>query len=174
MRRLMLLRHAKADRPAGVRDEERALSPRGRDSSAEVGAYMARHGLRPDLAVVSPSTRTRETWTLLAPAFGKSPPARFEERLYEADAEDIIDVARETPGKVHTLLVVGHNPGFHEVANTLIASGDVEARERLNERFPTAALVVIDLPFDDWTRIHRASGRLDRFIAPRDLDPTTD
>lgn len=174
MRRLLLLRHAKSDRPPGMRDHDRVLNARGREAASQVGAYMARHGLRPDRTLCSTAARTRETWTLLAAAFDAAPPVQFEQRLYEADLETISASLRAMPAKVHSLLVVGHNPGLHEVANGLIASGDVEARERLHERMPTAALVVIDLPLDDWSKIHPASGRLDRFIMPRDLDPDTD
>jgi phosphohistidine phosphatase len=56
----------------------------------------------------------------------------------------------------------------------LIASGEVEARQRLIEKFPTAALAVIDFAFDDWEKLHPHSGRLDRFVVPRALDVATD
>ena len=59
-------------------------------------------------------------------------------------------------GRARSLLLVGHNPGFHDLAVALIASGDVTARERLNENLPTAGLVVIDLALDDWAPLHRA------------------
>jgi phosphohistidine phosphatase len=72
----------------------------------------------------------------------------------------------------HTLLVVAHNPGLHEVALMLIASGDIDARERLNEKLPTAGLVIIDFAIDDWSRLHPQSGRLERFVSPRILDGT--
>jgi phosphohistidine phosphatase len=67
-----------------------------------------------------------------------------------------------------------HNPGIGELAAALIASGDVEARQRLIEKFPTAALAVIDFALDDWTRLHPRGGRLDRFVVPRSLESATD
>jgi phosphohistidine phosphatase len=72
------------------------------------------------------------------------------------------------------LLVVGHNPGLHELAVSLIASGDVEARERVSEKLPTSGLVVIDLPFDDWSRVHPSAGRLERFVSPRLIEEAAD
>ena len=67
MRRLMLLRHAKTERAEpGQRDRDRKLTKRGRDDAAVIGAYMARHGLSPDLALVSPAKRAQETWALVA------------------------------------------------------------------------------------------------------------
>jgi phosphohistidine phosphatase len=75
--------------------------------------------------------------------------------------------ARATPG-------AWHNPGLRDLAEFLIASGDVDARQRLLEKFPTAGLAVIDFPVDDWGKLHPKSGRLDRFVAPRQLDLATD
>ena len=72
------------------------------------------------------------------------------------------------------LLVVGHNPGLHDLAVSLIASGDVEARERVNEKLPTSGLVVIDLAFDDWSRLHPNAGRIERFVSPRLIEEATD
>jgi phosphohistidine phosphatase len=72
------------------------------------------------------------------------------------------------------LLVVGHNPGLHDLAVSLIASGDVEARERVNEKLPTSGLVVIDLPFDDWSPLHPNAGRIERFVSPRLIEEATD
>jgi phosphohistidine phosphatase len=54
-----------------------------------------------------------------------------------------------------------------------MASGDVETRQRLIEKFPTSALAVIDFPLDDWSKIHPKSGRLDRFVVPKVLDGET-
>ena len=99
----------------------------------------------------------------------KSPPVDFDERLYAAEPQTILALLRETPPKVHSLLIVGHNPGIHEAALALIASGDVEARERLHEKFPTSGLAVIDFALDAWGKLHVRSGRLDRFITPRQL-----
>ena len=68
------------------------------------------------------------------------------------------------------LLMIGHNPSFHETARAPDHMGEVEARERLNEGLPTAGLVVIDFAGDDWKSLHPRSGRLDRFVTPRLLD----
>ena len=52
----------------------------------------------------------------------------------------------------------------------LIASGDVDARERLREKLPTSGLVIIDFAFDDWSKLHPQSGRLERFVSPKSLE----
>jgi phosphohistidine phosphatase len=167
MRRLMLLRHAKTERAEpGGRDRDRKLTKRGRSDAAAIGAYIAHHGLAPDLALVSPAARTQETWALLAPAFAKAPRAMKDERIYNASPEGLIGVIEEAGG-TRSLLVIGHNPSLHDVALHLIAAGDVEARERLAEKLPTSGLVVIDFPIEAWSGLHPRSGRLERFVTPR-------
>ena len=174
MRRLMLLRHSKTERAEpGERDRDRKLMKRGRADAPVIGTYMAHHGLVPDLALVSPATRTQETWTLVAGCFAKTPRATSDERIYNAHSDKLIGVIGDAR-KAHTLLVVGHNPSLHEVALALVASGDVEAREQLNEKLPTSGLVVIDLPIDDWARIHPHAGRLERFVTPRLIAAATE
>jgi len=173
--RLMIFRHAKAEKSAaGTRDRDRPLNPRGLKNAARMGGYMAHHGLVPQHVLVSPARRTRETWAGLASALPGAIPTFFEDRLYNAVPEDILAVIRETQPSIRTLLVIGHNPGLHDVARLLIASGDVAARERLNEGLPTSGLAVIDFAGNDWGKLHPRSGRLDRFVTPRLLKEATD
>jgi phosphohistidine phosphatase len=172
--RLMLLRHAKAEKAApNARDRDRLLDARGREDAARIGAYMSHHGLLPEQAIVSSAQRTRETWDQLAAAWSAPPPAIYEDRLYNADTNAILAVAR-TVGDAATLLLIGHNPGLHDAARFLTATGDVAARERLTESFPTAGLAVIDFAGDDWQTLHPRGGRLDRFITPRSIKTATD
>jgi phosphohistidine phosphatase len=134
---------------------------------------MAHHGLTPDVALVSPAKRAQETWDLLAETFPKSPRVVNEDRIYNASAETLIAVISEVRG-AHSLLVVGHNPSLHDVALQLTVSGDAAARERLAQKLPTAGLVVIDLAFDDWSRLPRHAGRLECFIMPKLIGGTED
>ena len=101
---------------------------------------------------------------------GRPPAVSFEERLYNAGSEAILALVKDIEPPVRTLLVIGHNPGLHDLARLLIASGDVEARERLNEGLPTVG------PRRDrlcrsglGARLHPRGGRLERFVSPRSL-----
>jgi len=171
MRRLLLLRHAKADRlQPGTRDLARVLTETGRADAARIGLYLARHELAPDLACISPSARTLETWALATATLHPAPPARTEQRLYDATAQTLFEMVAEIPAVSRTVILVGHNPGLHEFALMLIASGDIETRERLREELPTTGLAVIDFAFDAWSRLHGHSGRLERFVTPRSLE----
>jgi len=174
MARLLLLRHAKTERAeAGERDRDRKLTARGRTDAATIGAYMARHRLLPDLVLTSPAARAEETLAGVAAEFAKSPRVAHEERIYNASPDTLIRLIRETRG-AKTLLVVGHNPGLHDVALALVGSGDTETCERLAEKLPTSGLVVIDFAFDDWSRLRVNSGTIERFISPRSIEAAND
>ncbi|MCJ2084789.1 histidine phosphatase family protein [Methylobacterium sp. E-005] len=170
MRRLILLRHAKSDRPAGVADHERPLNDRGRQAAPAVGAHLAEAGLRPDLALVSTAQRTRETWEAMAAALG-NPETRRHREIYEASAHQILTVIRSAPDSAGTVIVVGHNPGLGDLASDLAGEGPRAVRNRLALEFPTAAYVVIEFDTDRWANIAQGQGRLDRFVRPRDIDP---
>lgn len=137
-----------------------------------MGDYMAAEGLTPDLALVSPARRARETWDLVKPKLG-GVPEQLEARIYDATAARLLAVMRETDPDVGTLLMVGHNPGFEDLAKRLVGSGEREAQKRLAQKYPTAALAVID--FDtDWRDVADAAGRLDRFVTPGSLGSDDD
>ena len=98
----------------------------------------------------------------------------FKDASIDAVLEQLSEVAgfivvKETKPEVRTLLLIGHNPGLHDAARLLIASGDVEARERLNEGLPTSGLAVIDFAGKDWRKLHPSGGRLVVFVSPRSL-----
>jgi phosphohistidine phosphatase len=166
--RLLVLRHAKSDKAEpGMPDRERGLNARGQADAATMGAYIARHGLTPERVLVSTAQRTRQTWEHVAAALSSPPRPTYEQRLYNARSDAILAAIRQTDARAQTLLVIGHNPGLHELARSLIASGDVDWRERLNEGLPTSGLVVIDFAALDWGKLHAHAGRLERFVTPR-------
>ena len=173
MRRLMLLRHAKAAPPDGMADIDRPLAERGRQALPRVAAHLADEQLFPDLALVSTARRARETWEVVAPRLGEVP-ARFEPRIYEAPVDRLLKVVREVGPEVRTLLMVGHNPGFEDLAKLLIGHGDRYAFARMAQRYPTAGLAVLDFAAEDWRAVAPGTGRLDRFVTPKSLGQDED
>jgi phosphohistidine phosphatase len=168
MRRLMLLRHAKSDHARGLADIDRPLAARGREAAPRMAAYLAAEGLVPDLALVSSSRRTRETWDLVGPALD-AVEARFDPRIYEAPDSRLLEVLREVGPGVRTVLMIGHNPGFADLARSLVGYGDRYAFARLIEKYPTAALAVIDFDAEDWAAVAPRAGRLERFVTPKGI-----
>lgn len=169
MLRLMLLRHAQATQYAGGGDAERPLNERGRREAQSMGDYLAQQGLFPDLAVVSPARRTRETLELALDVFGEPCPVLSEPRLYLAEAPQLFEMMRATADHVRLMLVVGHNPGFHDLAVELVGAGDRAARLQLETGLPTCGLVVIDFDAENWAEVTPGSGMLDRFVIGADL-----
>jgi phosphohistidine phosphatase len=148
MRRLILFRHAKAEpRALGEDDFDRPLAPRGREDAALVGRAMAGDGLAPDLALVSPARRATETWIAARDAF---PPARavLVPGIYDAAPETIRAAIADAADACDTMIVIGHNPGMHEVAVELLIDAAASAAEieQVAGRFPTstAAVYAID------------------------------
>ena len=174
MHRLMLLRHAKSDWPAGVDDHERPLAKRGQRTSPLMGIYMADKGLVPDLAIVSTARRARETWKLACSAFKHDISQRKEPRIYDASAKAILDVIKATTPDVEALLLVGHNPGLQDLALMLIGKGGSSYLSQLHRKFPTAGLVVIDFDINLWGDIAEGLGRLERFETPKSISDPAD
>ncbi len=170
----MLLRHAKSDWSSpGMADPDRPLNERGESAAHLMGAYLVRHGLVPDRILCSPARRTRETCAAITGEWTKEATIDYADSLYAASPETILSAIRAAPTRARNLMVIGHNPGLQALAEQLIAAGDVGARERLREKFPTCALAVIDFATDSWDKIHAQGGRLDRFITPRSIAAAT-
>ena len=169
MRRLILFRHAKSERADGIADMLRPLAERGRADAARIGAYLADQGLRPDAALVSTARRARETWEFAAAALRSPPPVAFDERLYDARAETLLEVLRETPRATRSLMLIGHNPGMEELARALTGIEEKDARRRLAQKFPTGGLAVIDFPIDGWNEVKPGAGRLVQYVTPKIL-----
>jgi phosphohistidine phosphatase len=170
MRRLILLRHGKAVPQGSAPDFERSLETRGVEESRALGRYLAEEGIIPDLALVSPAFRTRETWQAAALAFPQIA-VTFEPELYLASTDQVLHAIQTHGGDAKTLIVVGHNPSLHDLAVELVDHGDRYAFARMREYFPTASLAVFDTPDDDWQALRRHAMRLDRFRVP---DPDHD
>jgi phosphohistidine phosphatase len=178
MRRLMLLRHAKTETeaPSG-RDQDRRLDERGRRDAAEIGGWIARHPPFPDMVQVSPAVRAQQTWDIAWEAMKDRMPlprVEYEDDLYGADATQLLHSIRmASTSDPKRLMLVGHNPGMHELALALTGSGDAAARKGLSDNLPTAGLAVFDFARKDWNDVAFRGGRLVRFVSPKLLKQTS-
>jgi phosphohistidine phosphatase len=168
VKRLYLLRHAKAEEGSPTRsDAERALTARGRHASEQIGELLGARDDPPEWVLCSPSTRTRETLARVLPRLSPAPHVLFEPSLYLASCAALLDRIRSLPDSVERALLVGHNPGIAELALRLARKGSDKQRARMARKFPTAALAILSLPA--WSDA-AAGGRLDEFVRPRELD----
>lgn len=169
-RTLFLLRHAKSswDDPS-LEDFDRPLAKRGLEAAPRMGQEMTRRGWLPDFALVSSALRTRRTWELIAAEFPRDIAVTFDETIYEAPAERILAAIRKAPADVATLVVVGHNPGFGNLAEMLAApDSDAAAMAAMRDKFPTAALARFSVA-GEWAGLGPGGGVLTDFLTPRGL-----
>ncbi|MEV4948862.1 histidine phosphatase family protein [Streptomyces sp. NPDC053755] len=166
-RRIVLLRHAKADWPQ-VSDHERPLAERGRTDAPVAGRRLAETGISFDLALCSTAVRTRETWKLAVHELPHRPRTVYEERLYEASLGELIALVNETPEDVDDLLVIGHNPGMHALSDALAGSAEGDTLTRMNRGgFPTAAFSVLGFT-GSWKSVEHGVATLLDYWAPHD------
>jgi phosphohistidine phosphatase len=178
MRRLMLLRHSKTenDAPSG-RDRDRRLDDRGRRDAAEIGGWIGRHPPFPGSVLVSPAVRAHQTWEIAwqaMKALVPGPQVELVPELYGADPSQLLETIRDaSAADPKTLMLVGHNPGMHELALALTGSGDAAGRKALADNLPTSGLAIFDFGIDDWADVAFRRGRLVRFMSPKLLKQTS-
>jgi phosphohistidine phosphatase len=167
---LSLLRHAKSSwADPRLDDIDRPLNKRGETDAPRMGAFMARHGLVPDLILCSPAVRTRQTLDLVLPRLKASPEIAYEDALYPGAPAAVLKRLRKVAPRVGHAMIVGHNPGLQVLALTLAGSGAEADLQALAEKLPTAGLAVIELDGGSWARIKAGGGRLKLFTAPKRL-----
>lgn len=171
-RQLLLLRHAKAVLgDPGMEDADRPLAPRGKAAARLIGRYLAEHELLPDLVLCSPAVRTRATWEIAARELPQVPECKFLDELYDfGSGEVLLEAIRQHGGTSARLLLVTHNPATQNLALTLAGSGSKAMRRQIAEKYPTAGLAVLTFAAGYWVETTPATGRLDQFVRPRDLE----
>jgi phosphohistidine phosphatase len=161
-RTLLVLRHAKAAGEPGVNDAERPLTGGGRRDAGAAGRWLLAQVLAPDWVLCSSARRARETWEQVSAALGAAAPGpdavSFAPRVYDAGAQDLLDLVNEQPDDARTLLTVGHNPASGQLVAWLTGRSDIA--------FPACALAVIRLG-GTWAAAVPGGGELADLWAPR-------
>ena len=183
MRRLLLLRHAKTehDAPSG-HDQDRRLDERGRLDAAAIGTWIGRHPPFPDAVMVSTAVRAQQTWEIAREAMKDAvrdepapPRVEFLDELYGAEPAQLLQIIRMAEvSDPAQLMLIGHNPGMHELALMLAGSGETAAKKALEDNLPTAGLAILDFAIEDWSEVAFRRGRLVRFTSPKLLKQSLD
>ena len=169
MRQLLLLRHAKSswDDP-GLSDHSRPLNTRGRLAAAAMRQTLLGLALLPDVVLVSSARRTLQTLEALEP-WDETPIVEPMDALYLANAAQLLKVLNGVAETARSVMVIGHNPGLHDLAVQLSGSArDPSDARRLAEGFPTGALAEFVVP-GAWGALAPGNAKLHRFVCPRDL-----
>jgi phosphohistidine phosphatase len=176
MKTVILLRHAKSDwSDAAQRDFDRPLNGRGERAAMLMGSWAKREALTFDAIVASPAARVKDTFGKFMESYGAYQEPVWDKRVYLASAGTLADVIAEADDADDTVLLVGHNPGLEDfILEHVPDDGRQGLREDVAEKFPTASMAVLDFSIEHWRDLAEGrgvTGKLRRFIRPRDLDP---
>jgi phosphohistidine phosphatase len=162
MKTLLLLRHAKSSwKDASLDDFDRPLNGRGLKAAPQMGKFMRKQKVEPDLLLSSPAERARRTAALIVEAAKLTAPLRYDDRIYEASVTRLLEVVSQIEEVANVVLLVGHNPGLEGLLEYLTGEP---------ERMPTAALAQISLDIEKWSKVRERSGRLEWLVKPKELD----
>lgn len=166
VRRLVLLRHAKAEH-SGVADELRRLTSLGVRQAGGVGETLRATGLLPERVLVSSALRTQETWQHVSAALAGDPQPEvvLSDELYGAHALEVVAQVTATDARVRTLLVVGHEPAMSGVAAHLAGSGSAAHLAQVRAGLPTASYAVLEV-VGPWAELEQMGARLVDVVRP--------
>ena len=151
-----------------MRDFDRGLNDRGRRGARLIGQHIRHHGVKWGAVIASPAARVVQTLEEALP----DSEARYDKRVYLADAETLLDVVREA-GDADTVMLAGHNPGLQDLLFALIPpEHENDLFDEASVKFPTATFAVLELAIGEWSELGRDIGKLVHFARPRDLDPS--
>jgi phosphohistidine phosphatase len=170
MRRLFLIRHAKAEPAVGRGDYERRLTERGREDAAAVARALLGRNMLPDALIHSGAARARETAEIFAAEWSGRTPVETDPSLYDASASHLFASARALADARGRIAFVGHNPGLGELAASLAGTGAHEELRRMIAKYPTCAVATLDFRVQRWDEIHRHSALLALYVTPADIE----
>ncbi|MES1195490.1 MAG: histidine phosphatase family protein [Steroidobacter sp.] len=152
MKRLTLVRHAQADSELPDQsDWERPLTRRGLNDAAEMARRLKSQRLKPDLILCSSALRTRQTAEAFTKCFGlSSDQVVFESELYLADTKHLLECVRAADD-VHHLMVIAHNPGISEFAQSIAKDYEVDG-------MTTCAVFTAEFDIKQWKELTNESG----------------
>lgn len=168
---LYILRHAKAETGNPAQDDhDRVLSPRGVEAVAIMGKYCKEHAILPEKVLCSTATRTVETLMKLEEAIKRTLPVEYSRKLYLASAGEVLNMLAQVPETISKLMVIGHNPGLHQLALKLARTGDDAVLDALTLKLPTCALVAVEFADASWAELRNLRGKLLDFKSPKMLE----
>jgi|SRR5215469_6461240 len=168
MHQLHLLRHAKSSWDDDADDHQRPLNKRGREAARLIGESLPKAIGALDLVLCSSALRTRETAELALAGFRPKPRVLYEDTLYLATEEALIERLRELDESADAVMVIGHNPGLHELAVALAAPASAGFSTLANGKFPTGVRCRFVIA-TSWAEIDSTRHRLIDYVTVKSL-----
>ena len=170
MKTLYLVRHAKSgwDDPT-LDDHDRPLDMRGERAALVVGRYALQRRFVPDMVLCSSARRTRDTLELFLQQWSTVPAIEIDRALYLVGEHGLRKRLGDVAPETNSVMMIGHNPDLQDLAILLGGRGDEGLRQKMREKFPTAAFAVLKLPIERWSDLPVAGATLVAFVTPKDL-----
>jgi phosphohistidine phosphatase len=160
MKELILIRHAKSSwKDSSLDDFDRPLNKRGKENAPFMAKRLKEKGLNPDLIISSPSLRTKLTLEYFLKEFKYKKDVVFENSIYEAPYENLLNVIKNVPNSVNQLFFIGHNPGLNDLSDFLLGE--------FYENIPTSGVLKIVFYTDSWKEISKNNSKLEFFEYPK-------
>jgi phosphohistidine phosphatase len=163
MKKLLLIRHAKAVQSIVLNDFDRNLTEKGIDNAKDMGKFLSKHDISLDLALSSPALRAKETIQIILENMRIQPKIIYEELIYDNDEKKIINLITNTNNSINTLAIIGHNPSMENI--TILQTG----KKLPYENFSTCGVALIEFDIKNWDEIKNIKGKLVFFKSPKDL-----
>lgn len=158
MKKLYIVRHTqKTEEQTGQDDYDRELSDKGLADAKAIAKKLTEKNPKIDLIVASPAKRTRQTAEILAQELNFRKNIMYNEVLYMAFVNELIETITYTYDTVNTMVLIGHNPSLTAVALTLTG---------FKEKFETGGIMEIEFDCDSWIDISKENARLISYEAP--------
>jgi phosphohistidine phosphatase len=158
MKKLLLIRHAKAEKETTVKDIDRPLKYIGIQDATFMAERIKERSLIPQIIITSPALRTKTTAEIFADHLLLPEPG-IDKKIYEAGRQTWLDVINHLPAKYDFIGLVGHNPGIAQILDYLTG----EARD-----VHTSTVALIEFETDDWASISGDSGKLVYYSSPKE------
>ena len=171
--RLLLLRHAKSAHPTNVEDFDRPLNEEGKQATCLIGCFLLKHAFDPVLVLCSTARRAQETLECLLAEMDRHPQVSHVAELYLAEVGKLLQIILVQPS-ISPLMIVGHNPGLHELGASLLADKSTSEANRFLHKFPTAAFAAFDFDINSWNELKPGTARLVRYVRPKELVTSQD
>jgi phosphohistidine phosphatase len=163
MKTLLVMRHAKSSwKDSDLVDHDRPLNKRGKRDAPRIGELLRQERLVPELVLTSSARRAQDTAEAVVEASGYIPEIRHLPSFYQADLETVYETLQHLPGDIDRVMIVGHNPELEAL---------VEALTGEQVPLPTATVVVVSLPIEDWQELdEETQGKMVKMWVPREID----
>lgn len=156
MKKLLLIRHAKATHEGGYIDFERPLKKSGIQDATIMAQRLHAENIIPKLIISSPSLRTIATADIFSQHLSVTAPVT-NEHIYDASEVTLLHIIDQFPDQYEFIALVGHNPGIAEMLYYFTG----KAKE-----VKPGAVALIGFEAVSWKEVSMNSGELLYFDEP--------